>query len=100
MHEFLRDGEDFVANIFSKFQNAFPGAYFFLGEFRARPDEEYMTLPLEGKLRDVWYQHIIHPLSWQGLPMSHAGWGRIFEKLNIKQLSIEPFFVDQYTLRL
>lgn len=100
LHEFLRDGNDYVANIMAGIKNAFPGAYFFLGEFDAQTDNSYLSKGIEEKTKDLWYQHIIHPLSMQGLPISREAWTQLFDGVGIKRINVKKFFLDQFVFQL
>lgn len=100
LHEFFRDGDDAVIAILASYKRLFPGRLFFLGEFRARTDDEYRSTPVVHRIRNLWYQHLMHPLSKQGLPRSRAQWQSIFERAGVEALDVRDYFLDQYVLRL
>jgi hypothetical protein len=100
LHEFFRDGDQAVIDIFKQWKRFFPGRYFFLGEFRARTDNEYLAVPIVKRVRNLWYQHLMHPLSQQGLPRTREQWIDIFKQAGIELLDVRDYFLDQYVLRL
>lgn len=100
LHEFFRDGDDAVVDILRRFKRLFPGRYFFLGEFRARTDDEYQRAPLLERTRPLWFQHLMHPLSLQGLPRTRDEWGQIFDRAGVQQVDVRDYFLDQYVLKL
>ena len=73
----------------------FKGKYFFLGEFDCLEDKEYQELPYPDRIHFLFYQHIIHPLTWQGLA-HQEDWMEIFEKANIELVKME----DKLNFRL
>lgn len=100
LHEFFRDGDEAVVDILRRYRQLFPGRYFFLGEFRARTDEEYQSTPLLERTRPLWFQHLMHPLSLQGLPKTRGEWAIIFERAGVQLIDVRDYFLDQYVLRL
>lgn len=95
MHEFLRDGKEKVIQMFKDMKKEFKGKYFFLGEFDCLEDKEYQELPYPDRIHFLFYQHIIHPLTWQGLG-HQEDWMEIFEKANIELVKME----DKLNFRL
>jgi phenylpyruvate C(3)-methyltransferase len=100
LHEFFREGDGAVIDILGRYKRLFPNRLFFLGEFRARTDEEYGRTPLTKRIRNLWYQHLMHPLSRQGLPRSREQWGAIFAAADVELVEVRDYFLDQYVLRL
>jgi len=100
LHEFFRDGDEAVIDILRRYKQLFPGRYFFLGEFRARTDEEYQKAPLLERTRPLWFQHLMHPLSLQGLPRTRDEWRQIFERAGVQLVDVRDYFLDQYVLKL
>ena len=95
MHEFLRDGKEKVIQMFKDMKKEFKGKYFFLGEFDCLEDEEYQKLPYPDRIHFLFYQHVIHPLTWQGLTYKEE-WLDIFKKANIELIKME----DKLNFRL
>lgn len=100
IHEFLREGPEAVQSILKNLQKAFPGAYFMLGEFDAKSDDYYLNTPLEDMQKDLWYQHIIHPLSMQGIPISKEEWVKLCDEIGVETIHIESYFLDQFLMKL
>lgn len=99
LHEMFRGGDEAVIDILARYKKMFPGRYFFLGEVVAWSDEQYRQgEPLD--ISRLWYQHLMHPLSWQGLPAPHEKWVKVFEKAGVELVSVHPLFADQYVLKL
>ena len=95
MHEFLRDGKEKVIQIFKDMKKEFKGKYFFLGEFDCLEDEEYQKMPYPDRIHFLFYQHVIHPLTWQGLTFKED-WLDIFDKAGVKLIKME----DKLNFRL
>ena len=95
MHEFLRDGKEKVIQMFKAMKSEFKGKYFFLGEFDCLTDDEYQELPYPERIHYLFYQHIIHPLTWQGLGYKED-WLDIFKKADIELIQVE----DKLNFRL
>ncbi len=95
MHEFLRDGKEKVIQMFKDMKREFKGKYFFLGEFDCIEDEEYQKMPYPDRIHFLFYQHIIHPLTWQGLTFKEE-WIDIFEKSGVQLVKME----DKLNFRL
>lgn len=95
MHEFLRDGKEKVIQMFKNMKKEFKGKYFFLGEFDCLEDDEYQKLPYPDRIHFLFYQHIIHPLTWQGLTYKEE-WLDIFKKANVELIKME----DKLNFRL
>ena len=100
LHEFFRDGDAAVIEILRKYKRLFPTRYFFLGEFRARTPEEYDQMPIVKRVRNLWYQHLMHPLSRQGLPRTRERWKEIFASAEVELVDVRDYFLDEYVLRL
>ena len=101
MHEFLRDGEESVANMFKSMKKQFKGKLFFLGEFDCLEDEEYQKIKYADRIHYLFYQHMIHPLTNQGLT-TKEGWLNIFKKADIEVLEMNDklnFRLVQFILR-
>jgi len=101
-HEFLRDGEEYVVELFKNMKKAFSGRYLFLGEFNRISDEEFKNMPYPDRIHPLFYQYIIHPLTWQGLPIEKERWQAIFRKAGLKILKIKddfPFRLVEYVLQ-
>lgn len=95
MHEFLRDGKEKVTQMFKDMKKEFKGKYFFLGEFDCVDDEEYQKMPYPDRIHFLFYQHVIHPLTWQGLGFKED-WLEIFDNAGIEVVKIE----DKLNFRL
>lgn len=95
MHEFLRDGEDSVVNMFKSMKKQFKGKYFFLGEFDCLEDKEYQQTKYPDRIHYLFYQHMIHPLTNQGLT-TKEGWLNIFKKADIEVVEMN----DKLNFRL
>ena len=95
MHEFLRDGKEKVTQMFKDMKKEFKGKYFFLGEFDCVDDEEYQKMPYPDRIHFLFYQHVIHPLTWQGLGFKED-WLEIFDKAGIEVIKME----DKLNFRL
>ena len=89
LHEFLRDGEQAVVEILRQMKELFPGRYLVVAEFDAPSDEEYLELPIPDRIFMLFYQHIIHPMSWQGLPIPTASWRRLYQRAGIELLKVK-----------
>jgi len=83
MHEFLRDGEDAVAEILRTLKKAFPGKYMIITEGVPATEEEFAAMPWEDRPYLAFSQYVIHPFTWQGLPQLPDVWFRIFEKAKV-----------------
>ena len=95
MHEFLRDGKDAVIQMFKNMKKAFEGKYFFVGEFDCLSDEEYQNLYYPDRIHFLFYQHMIHPLTNQGLAHKED-WLEIFDKAGINLIKMN----DKLNFRL
>ena len=100
LHEFLRNGEEAVERILRDMGSTFPGRYFVLGEFHALSEAEYKELPLPTRVSSAWYQHVVHPLSLQGLPLPRERWLELFARAGLKLEDMLPkFFLEPYLFR-
>ena len=95
MHEFLRDGKEKVIQMFKDMKKEFKGKYFFLGEFDCLEDEEYQKMPYPDRIHFLFYQHVIHPLTWQGLTFKEE-WLDIFKQADVELVKME----DKLNFRL
>ena len=95
MHEFLRDGKESVIKMFKSMKREFEGKYFFLGEFDCVEDEEYQKMNYPDRIHYLFYQHMIHPLTNQGLARKED-WLDIFQRAGIKVLETN----DKLSFRL
>ena len=95
MHEFLRDGKDSVIKMFKSMKTSFKGKYFFLGEFDCLDDDEYQKMNYPERIHFLFYQHMIHPLTNQGLTTKEE-WLDIFSQANIEVIEIN----DKLNFRL
>ena len=101
MHEFLRDGKDTVIEMFKSFKKNFKGKYFFLGEFDCLSDEEYQSMDYPDRIHFLFYQHMIHPLTNQGL-LKKEEWLEIFKKANVELIDMNDklnFRLVQFVLK-
>jgi hypothetical protein len=100
LHEFLRNGEEAVERMLRDMGKAFPGRYFVLGEFHALSEAEYKALPLPQRVSSAWYQHLVHPLSLQGLPMPRDRWLELFARAGLKhEAMLQENFLEPYIFR-
>ena len=95
MHEFLRDGKESVIKMFKSMKKEFEGKYFFLGGFDCVEDEEYQRMNYPDRIHYLFYQHMIHPLTNQGLARKED-WLDIFQQAGIKVLETN----DKLSFRL
>jgi len=80
LHEFLRDGEEFVVDFLAKIKTEFPNSQFFIIEFDALPFEKIKTeTDMERKLFAAMYE-LWHPLTNQGMPQPREIWEKIIKK--------------------
>jgi hypothetical protein len=101
-HEFLKHGQDYVVEIFKKMKKLFPGRYMFIGEFDRIGDEEFENMPLPERIHPLFYQFVIHPLTWQGQPIEKEKWLDIFQKAGLEIIQVEdkfPFRLVEFVLR-
>jgi len=101
-HEFLRDGEDKVVQIFRKMKELFPGRYLFIGEFDRISDEEFEKMPMPERIHPLFYQFVIHPLTWQGQPIEKEKWLDIFKRAGLSVIKVEdkfPFRLVEFVLK-
>ena len=94
MHEFLRDGKEAVIKMFKSMKAEFKGKYF-LGEFDCLDDTEYQSMQYPDRIHYLFYQHMIHPLTNQGLATKEE-WLEIFERSGVEVLE----YNDKLTFRL
>lgn len=100
LHEFLRRGEEAVERILRDMGSTFPGRYFVLGEFHALSEAAYRELPLPARVSSAWYQHVVHPLSLQGLPLPREKWLELFARAGLTFEDMLPkFFLEPYLFR-
>ncbi len=102
-HEFLRDGEDALVDLFRRMKALFSGRYLIVGEFDRLSDQEFQEMPLPDRIHPLFYQYVIHPLTWQGLPMEKERWLRLFDRAGLKTLAVDdrfPFRLVEYVLQL
>lgn len=101
-HEFLRSGEEFVAHLLRQMKKSFPGRYLFIGEFNRLSDDEFQNMPYPDRIHPLFYQYIIHPLTWQGLPMEKDRWIKLFKRAGVEIVTVKddfPFRLVEYVLR-
>ena len=101
MHEFLRDGKEKVIQMFKDMKKEFKGKYFFLGEFDCLEDKEYQKMPYPDRIHFLFYQHVIHPLTWQGLTFKEE-WLDIFKQADVELVKMEDklnFRLVQFVLK-
>ena len=89
MHEFLRDSEDFVVDILKDMKAKFPGVYFLLGEVDTYSDSEIMNIPYPNRIHYLFYQYMIHPLTWQGMPMPKENWVNLFQRAGLEIIKVK-----------
>jgi len=102
-HEFLRDGEEPVVELLRKMKEIFPERYLLVGEFNRLSDEEFKSMPYPDRIHPLFYQYIIHPLTWQGLPIEKERWLKLFERTGLKVIKVKddfPFRLVEYVLQL
>ena len=95
MHEFLRDGEDSVVEMFKSLKKEFKGKLFFLGEFDCVDDDEYQEMDYPDRIHYLFYQHMIHPLTNQGLARKED-WLNIFKRSGVEVIGLN----DKLNFRL
>lgn len=88
LHEFLAEGDAAIVKLLVEMKGAFPGSFFLLGEFDTLDDAEYQALPLPERLHFLFYQHVIHPLTWQKLAPREV-WERIIEQAGVDLLEVK-----------
>ncbi len=101
-HEFLLDGEEPVVRLFAGLKRQFPGRHIFVGEFNRLSDQELAAMPYPQRIHPLFYQYIIHPLTWQGLPTTKARWLSIFERAGCAVDTVKedfPFRLVEYVLK-
>ena len=101
-HEFLRDGEEAVVDIFRAMKERFPGRYLLVGEFDRLTDDEFGAMPYPDRIHPLFYQHAIHPLTWQGLPQPKDKWLELFERAGLELVEVNdafPFRLVEFILR-
>lgn len=91
-HEFLRDGEEALVDIFKRMKALFPGRYLIVGEFDRLSDAEFQAMPFPQRIHPLFYQYVIHPLTWQGLPMEKERWLRLFERAGLTLVTVNDRF--------
>jgi len=102
LHEFLRDGDDAVVNMLKAMKSSFPGRFLLVGEFDRISDAEYQSLPYPDRIHPLFYQYIIHPLTWQGLPITKDHWLRLFERAGLQVITVKddfPFRLVEFVLQ-
>jgi hypothetical protein len=88
-HEFLRDGEERLIDLFRAFSKQFPGRYLLLGEFNRVTDDELRAIPdYRDRFPLLQYQYLIHPLSLQGLPQPKAKWLDLLGRANVEVVDV------------
>lgn len=100
-HEFLRDGEEAVISLLMEMKRNFSGKYIFIGEFNRISDEELQSMPFADRIHPLFYQYIIHPLTWQGLPLEKECWLKLFAKAGLEVIKVKddfPFRLVEYVL--
>ena len=101
-HEFLRDGEEAVVEMFRRMKKEFPGRYLLVGEFDRLSDEEFQAMPFADRIHPLFYQYVIHPLTWQGLPMEKERWLSLFERAGLRLVTMKddfPFRLVEFVLQ-
>jgi|GEM_PF-67161 len=101
-HEFLREGEDAVIEMFRRMKKEFPGRYLVVGEFDRLSDDEFEAMPFPDRIHLLFYQHVIHPLTWQGLPMEKERWLSLFGRAGLEVVTVKedfPFRLVCFILR-
>ena len=86
--------------MFRRMKELFPGRHFFLGEFNRVADESWAHVAPADRIKKLHYQHIMHPMSFQGSPMSRDRWLALLARAGVTCLKLKSFFVDVYVLRL
>lgn len=99
IHEFLRNGEEAVVDILRRMKAMFPGKHMFIGEYNAPTDDEFRERPIPARIRGLYYQHLMHPFSLQGMPVPRARWLGMFDRAGVEVVKIKDFHLDQYLLR-
>ena len=82
-------------------KKAFKGKYFFLGEFDCLTDDEYQKMNYPDRIHYLFYQHMIHPLTNQGLTTKEE-WLDIFEKAGVEVIELNDklnFRLVQFVLK-
>ena len=101
LHEFLRDGEQAVVNVFKKMKKEFPGSYFVLGEFNKCNDDEFQNIPIYERMHMLFYQEIIHGLTDQGLASLNT-WKEMFKAADVELMEYKadfPFRLVEYVIK-
>jgi 2-ketoarginine methyltransferase len=88
-HEFLREGEDYMVNLLKDMKSKFPGTYLFLGEVDIYSDAEIRALDIPDRTHFLFYQYVIHALTWQGMPMHKEKWIDIMERAGLEIVEVK-----------
>ena len=73
-----------------------------MGEFDRITDEEYQAMPYPDRIHPLFYQYVIHPLTWQGLPQEKEVWLRMFDRAGLKVVKMKddfPFRLVEFVLQ-
>ena len=88
IHEFLRNGEEFVIDFLAKIRANFSNSQFFIIEFDAMSFEKIKTeTDAERKLFAAMYE-LWHPITNQGMPQPREVWEKIITKSGWKVKSV------------
>jgi len=88
LHEFLRDGEDAMVAMLARMKALFPGKHLLVLEFSWVPDDKFRALPLVDRIPLLYYQYIMHPHSWQGIPIPRESWLALFERAGLRVVDV------------
>ena len=88
-HEFLRDGEEYMVDLFKDMKNKFPRTYLFLGEVDIYSEAEIRALEIPDRTHFLFYQYVIHTLTGQGMPMHKEKWIDIMETAGLEIVEVK-----------
>jgi ubiquinone/menaquinone biosynthesis C-methylase UbiE len=91
LHEFMVHGQDQMVDLLRRTRELIPGKYFVITEFRWMDDQEFKG-EMERSIATLYYQYIMHPFSWQGLPIRKEEWISIFERAGFEEIQFEERF--------
>lgn len=93
MHDFLREGDEYLIGLLKDFKKNFPGRYFFIGELNPLSDEEYKKIPRQDRIHLLCNQYITHPVTaGKELLMNKQKWLNLFKRAGIEVVKVKDDF--------